>query len=167
MFQIWLYSLASVLIVSLVSLIGVLTIPIKENTMRNILLILVSFSAGAMLASSFVHLLPEAVQKLGFGLNTSIYLLSGILVFFIMEKFVRWRHCHIPISREHHHPVAIMNLIGDGLHNFIDGMIIGGTYLVSIPLGMTTSIAVIAHEIRRRSATSVFYYTEGSQGKRR
>jgi len=142
-----LYSLTSVFIVSLISLIGILTISIKEKNLRKILLILVSFSAGSLLGSSFIHLLPEAIEEFGFGLNVSVYLLSGILIFFILEKFICWRHCHIPTSKEHPHPLAFMNLIGDALHNFIDGMIIGGTYIASIPLGIATSIAVIIHEI--------------------
>lgn len=145
MFEIWVYSLVSVFVVSLVSLIGILTVFVKKNNLRKILLILVSFSAGALLGGSFIHLLPEIVKD--FNLNNSIYLLLGIMIFFILEKFIRWRHCHIPTSKEHPHPLAFMNLIGDALHNFIDGLIIGGSYLTSISLGITTSIAVIIHEV--------------------
>ncbi len=83
----------------------------------------------------------------GFGLKTGIFLISGILVFFVLEKFIHWRHCHVPTSKEHPHPFAIMNLIGDCLHNLIDGLVIGGTYLASIPLGITTTLAVLFHEI--------------------
>jgi len=74
-------------------------------------------------------------------------LLVGISVFFILEKFVHWRHCHVPTSTEHPHPFAYMNLVGDSLHNFIDGLVIGVTYLVSIPLGMATTVVIILHEI--------------------
>jgi len=147
MFKVWLYSLGSVLIVSLVSLIGVLSFTLKEEKLKNFLLFLVSFSAGALFGDSFMHLLPEAVNEYGFSISVSVYLMSGILVFFILEKFIHWRHCHIPSSKTHHHPVAVMNLIGDGMHNFIDGMVIAGSYLVNVQIGIATTIAVLLHEI--------------------
>ena len=68
-------------------------------------------------------------------------------MFFILEKIIYWRHCHIATSKEHPHPFGTMNLIGDGLHNFIDGIIIAGSFLLNIQLGIATTIAVIAHEI--------------------
>jgi zinc and cadmium transporter len=147
MLMTWAYSIISVFIVSIVSLVGVMTISLKEEKLRKILLFLVSFSAGALLGGAFMHLLPEAVEEYGFGLNISTYLLLGIITFFAMEKFIHWRHCHIPTSKSHPHPYVFMNLIGDGFHNFIDGMVIGGSYLVSIPLGLATTMAVIFHEI--------------------
>lgn len=104
-------------------------------------------AAGGLLGDSFLHLLPEAVKKEGFSLEISLATLAGLLLFFVLEKFVSWRHCHIPTSQKHPHPLGLMNLIGDGFHNFIDGMIIAGSFLNSIPLGITTSIAVILHEI--------------------
>lgn len=143
----WLYSILSVIVVSLISLIGLITLGIKLNKLKNILLFLVSFSTGALLGDSFIHLLPEAVEEFGFGIEVSLYVILGIIIFFILEKIIHWRHCHHPTHKDHPHPFAIMNLIGDGLHNFIDGMIIGGSYLVSIPVGFATTIAVILHEI--------------------
>jgi zinc and cadmium transporter len=73
--------------------------------------------------------------------------LMGILFSFIVEKFLQWRHCHIPTSNEHPHSFAYMNLFGDAVHNFIDGLIVGGSYLVSIPIGISTTLAVVFHEI--------------------
>jgi len=143
----WLYSLLSVLIVSLISLVGILTFSMKESQLRNILLLLVSFSVGGLFGDAFIHLIPEAVEETGFGLNVSLYILVGIISSFIMEKFLYWRHCHIPTSEEHPHPFAYMNLFGDAVHNFIDGLIIGGSYLVNIPLGVATTLAVVFHEI--------------------
>jgi zinc and cadmium transporter len=153
---IWLYSIISVFIVSFISLIGLASISIKEEYLRKILIYLVSFSAGALLADAFIHLLPEAVGESGFTLQVSLYVLLGIGLSFTMEKIIHWHHCHHTHSanclEEHHHHVAVapfakMNLIGDTVHNFIDGLIIGGSYLVSIPLGLATTFAVILHEI--------------------
>ncbi len=143
----WLYSLLSVLIVSLISLVGVLTISIKERQLRSVLLLLVSFSAGGLFGDAFIHLIPEAAEESGFGLNVSIYVLVGIMTSFIVEKLLCWRHCHIPTSDEHPHPFAYMNLFGDSIHNFIDGLIIAGSYLANLPLGIATTLAVIFHEI--------------------
>lgn len=145
--NVWLYSLVSVILVSLLSLVGVLFLSIKEENLRKILLFLVSFAAGGLLGDTFIHLLPEAVEETGWNLEISLLILVGFLIFFILEKFIAWRHCHVPTSKEHPHPVALMNLIGDGLHNFIDGMIITASFLISVPLGMATSLAVILHEI--------------------
>ena len=144
---IWLYTLASVILVSMISLIGILALSIKESILKRVLIILVSFSAGALLGDAFIHLLPEIVEEEGFVLEISLYTLSGILVFFILEKLIYWRHCHILTSDEHIHTFTYMNLIGDGVHNFIDGMIIAGSYMVNISLGATTTMAVILHEV--------------------
>ena len=144
---VWLNSLVSVFIVSVLSLVGIFTLAVKKDNLEKVLLFFVSFSAGALFGGAFFHLLPEAVEEYGFTVEISLYLILGILLFFILEKFIHWRHCHIPTSKQHPHPVAFMNLVGDGLHNLIDGMIIGGAYLASFPLGIATTVAVILHEI--------------------
>lgn len=144
---IWLYTLSSVFVVSLISFVGVLAVALRREVLHKILLFLVSLSAGALLGGVFFHLIPEAAEEMGFSLNLALYVLSGILIFFVLEKLICWRHCHIEISDEHPHPIAFMNLIGDALHNFIDGMIIAGAYIVSVPLGISTTLAVIFHEI--------------------
>lgn len=146
MWAIWLYSLVSVLLVSLISLIGVITLSIKADRLKKILIYMISFSAGALLGDAFIHLLPELAEE-GFTLNYSIGILFGILLFFSLEKVVHWRHCHMPITKTHTHSFAYMNLFGDALHNFIDGIIIAGSYLISIPVGVATTIAVMLHEI--------------------
>jgi len=143
---VWIYALISVLLVSLFSFVGVLFLALKTKQLEKILLFLVSLAAGGLLGGAFIHLLPEAVKG-GWNLGVSTAVLVGILLFFIMEKFICWRHCHIPTSKNHPHPIAFMNLIGDGFHNFIDGLLIGGGFLVDISLGVTTSVAVILHEI--------------------
>jgi zinc and cadmium transporter len=144
--MLWLYSLLSVILVSLVSLIGLLTFKISERTLRRILIYFVSFSVGGLLGDAFIHLLPQAIA-INDGVSLSLYILSGIIISFGVEKFIHWRHCHIPTSKSHPHPFALMNLVGDSVHNFIDGLIIGASYLASVQIGIATTIAVIFHEI--------------------
>ncbi|MDD5634868.1 MAG: ZIP family metal transporter [Candidatus Omnitrophica bacterium] len=145
--KIWMYTIVSVTLVSLVSLLGVFTLSLKREVLQRITLLLVSFAAGGLFGDAFIHLLPQSFEKLGINLATSLYIIAGILVFFILEKFIRWRHCHTVTSENHLHPVVTLNLIGDGVHNLIDGMIIGASFLVSVPLGIATTLAVILHEI--------------------
>jgi zinc and cadmium transporter len=140
------YALISVLIVSAVSLVGVITL-IKQNLLKKLLLFFVSFSAGALFGDAFIHLIPEALENINSAVIVSLFIILGLLIFFILEKFIHWRHCHIPTCKGHPHPVATMNLLGDALHNLIDGMVIGASYLANIPLGITTTIAVVLHEI--------------------
>lgn len=143
----WIFTLAAVLLVSLVSFVGVLAMAVKIEFLKKALMYLVSLSAGALLGGAFFHLIPEATEAAGCTAGISASILAGILVFFALEKVICWRHCHIPTSEEHPHPFAFMNLIGDAFHNFIDGMVIAGSFLVSIPLGISVTIAVIFHEI--------------------
>ena len=144
---VWLYSIISVLIVSIIPLGGIVLLGIKLDRLKKILIYLVSFSAGALFGDAFIHLLPELIREGSYNWLAGVYIITGILLFFILEKFVHWQHCHAPISKHHVHPFAYMNLVGDGLHNFIDGLIIAASYMVSIPVGIATTIAVILHEI--------------------
>ena len=148
MTQIIIYTLVSVSLISIISLIAIFALAIKEEVLKKFLIYMVSFSTGALFGGAFIHLLPEVVSKVGFTLSVSLYALSGILFSFIIEKFVHWRHCHhTEHTDEHVHSFALMNLFGDGVHNLIDGLIIGASYLVSIPAGIATTIAVVLHEI--------------------
>lgn len=148
MLTIWFYALASVVVVSLISLIGIVTLSINIDKLRKILIYLISFSAGALIGDAFIHLLPQVVEANGgFPIAISLYVILGITVPFIVEKFIHWRHCHMPITTEHKHPFAWINLFGDSIHNLIDGLIIGAAYLISIPVGIATTTAVILHEI--------------------
>lgn len=162
---IWLYSLASVFLVSLIAIIGIFALSIKVEKLKKILIFLISFSAGALFGDAFLHLLPEVAEK-GFPITYSLYILSGILLFFCLEKFVHWRHCHLPQTKQHIHPFAYMNLFGDSLHNFIDGLIIAGSYLINIPAGIATTIAVVLHEIPQEIGDfGVLLYAGFSKGK--
>ena len=145
--QVWMYSLVSVFVVSLISLVGVFTLSLQKEKLKKIIVYLVSFAVGGLMGDAFIHLLPEAFGALGVNLTTSLLVLSGLFLFFILEKFLRWQHCHIPTSEEHVHPVVALNLVGDAVHNFIDGMIIAASYSVSLPIGFATTLAVIFHEI--------------------
>jgi len=145
--QIWLYSILSVIAVSLISLVGIITLAVKLEKLKKILIFFVSFSAGALLGGAFFHLLPEVVTEIGFDRRVSFLLIGGIILFFLLEKYVHWRHCHEPDCPEHPQHLATMNLVGDGIHNFLDGIIIAASYLISIPLGVSATLAIIFHEI--------------------
>src|SRR3989338_6060988 len=141
------YTLGSVTIISLISFVGVLALAINVKKLNKIILYLVSFAAGALLGDVFIHLIPELIEDNNFTLQTSFLALGGIVLFFTLEKIIHWQHCHMPQTKKHIHPFAVNNLIGDGVHNFLDGLIIGASYLVNIPLGIATTVAVIFHEI--------------------
>jgi zinc and cadmium transporter len=144
----WIYSLTSAICVSLVSFVGVATFALPIAKLKQIVLLLVSFSAGALMGDVFIHILPEvSEQSGGFTIQTSLYVLGGIISSFIMEKIIAWRHCHLPIEKNHVHRFISMNIMGDALHNFIDGLIIGASYIVNIPLGISSTIAIALHEI--------------------
>jgi len=145
--EIWIYSFTSVFVVSLVSLVGVFTLAVNREKLRKTVVFLVSFAAGALFGDAIIHLLPESFEKIDSSFQVSLLVLSGIIFFFVLEKFIHWRHCHVLGPEKHLHPVVSMNIIGDFVHNFIDGAIIAGSFLISVPLGIATSIAVILHEI--------------------
>ena len=141
-----LYIFASVILVSLISLVGIVTLSLSDRRLRSILLYMVSFAAGTMLGGAFIHLIPEAAAG-GFTQTVSFSVLFGILMSFAVEKVIHWRHCHNPSGEGHPHPFAYMNLFGDFIHNMIDGLIIAASYIASIPTGIATTIAVMLHEI--------------------
>jgi len=115
--------------------------------MRKMIIFLVSFAVGALFGDALIHLLPEAFEKIESRAISSLLVLLGILAFFGLEKFVRWRHCHIVYHEDHAHPMAAVNIFGNIVHNLIDGMLIGASYLANIPLGIATTVAILLHEI--------------------
>jgi zinc and cadmium transporter len=142
-----LLGLLSVAGVSLISLVGILTLWLNDTNLRKILLYLVSFAAGSLFGDAFIHLIPEAIEQNEVAISVSILILFGIFSAFAVERLLQWRHCHIPTSNQHPHSFAYMNLFGDAIHNTIDGLIIGGSYLINIPIGIATTLAVVFHEI--------------------
>lgn len=146
--QTWLYALLSVFAVSVISLIGIITIALNEARLKKILIFLVSFAVGGLFGDVFIHILPEVYRDIPSTNVVSFGIIAGILLFFILEKFIYWRHCHSGVCDTHDVEHFVwLNLFGDGLHNFIDGIIIGASYIVSVPLGLATTLAVVLHEI--------------------
>ncbi|HEX7715140.1 MAG TPA: ZIP family metal transporter [Bacillota bacterium] len=147
MFEVWFYSLGSVIAVSALSLLAAIFLVVGEHRLQKVLLFLVSFAAGGLFGDALIHLLPESFEKLGAKLSTSLWVIAGIILFFVLEKFIHWRHCHDLNCEGHAHPMVAVNLVGDGVHNLIDGMLIAASFSVSRPLGITTTLAVVLHEI--------------------
>ena len=146
------YILASVALVSLVSLIGVISFSLSHRLLERVLLLLVSISAGTLIGDAFLHLLPESADT-----EYAWYaVIVGILTFFVLEKFIHWHHRHPAKEHTHvgHHSAHLgaMNFFGDALHNFTDGLLIAGSYFVSVPVGIATTIAVVLHEIPQELA---------------
>lgn len=143
---IWLYTITSVFIVSLLSLLGLIAFPLGEEKIKKFLIWAVAFSGGTLLGDAFFHLIPEAYSD-GGGIGISLSILGGILAFFVLEKFIHWHHCHDIACQEHNESFSYVIMIGDAAHNFIDGMIIAASFMVSVPIGIATTVAVILHEI--------------------
>lgn len=141
-----LWILGSTVVVSLIGLIGVFTLGLKEELLSKILTKLVALSTGALLGGAFLDLMPEGISKIDPKIFFALMLFS-ILAYLLIEKFLHWHHCHKGTACDVHHTLGYMNLVGDSVHNFIDGMVMAATFIVSVPLGIVTSVAIILHEI--------------------
>jgi len=132
-------------IISSGSFVGVLTLALNQKFLSKILLSLVSLSAGTMLAAALLHLLPESIETLGSVLPFQLTLVSFI-GFFLLERFLHWRHCH---DQDHltKHTMGTMNLIADAIHNFLDGVLIAASFATSGGLGLVATLAIAMHEI--------------------
>jgi zinc and cadmium transporter len=131
---------------SLIALIGLITLALNEEQLRKLLLPMVAFSAGSLIGGSFLHLIPEALARTGLGVSVFLWIIAGFSLFFLMEQFLNWHHHHA-VAADHKAPVTYMILIADGLHNFIGGLAIASSFLVSIEVGAVTWIAAAAHEL--------------------
>jgi len=154
------YAAISIGIVSIVSFVGIFTIALKEIFLRCVICVLVALAVGTLLGDALIHLLPEAIEEVG-GTSTAIAAMAGILLFFALEKFLSWHHSHgkFEESRDtiktHEHSakkIAPLVLVADSVHNAIDGIIIGASFLISVPVGVATTLAVILHEIPQEIA---------------
>ncbi len=147
MSEIYLYTFGSVLLVSLVSFVGVFFLSLKEKALRKYIFIFISIAVGALLGDALIHLIPQALEESANPLYASLLVISGIVLFFILENFLHWHHHGEDSEEPDIHPMGKLVLFSDGVHNFIDGMIIGASFLASVPLGVATTLAVILHEI--------------------
>jgi zinc and cadmium transporter len=141
------YILISTLLIAFIAFAGALTLFFKKELINKILLILVSFASGSLIGGAFLHLIPESIEEMGSEnlLPIFLYVILGFIVFFVLEQFISWHHCH---KTEHEAmPFSYLILISDAVHNLIDGLIIAGSFIVSFPVGVATALAVAFHEI--------------------
>jgi zinc and cadmium transporter len=144
--MILLYILISTILISVIAFAGALTLFFKKELINKILLVLVSFAAGSLIGGAFLHLIPESIEELGEDslLTIFLFVIFGFIVFFVLEQFISWHHCH---KTEHVTSFSYLILLSDAIHNFIDGLIIAGSFAVSLSIGIATTIAVALHEI--------------------
>ena len=131
---------------SAIALVGSVTLVLPEATLRRVILPLVAFSAGSLIGGAFFHMIPAGLNAYGSDTGFFVWILAGFAVFFALEQFLHWHHCHRAIATCKK-PLTYLILIGDGLHNFIGGLAIAGTFLVDIRLGIMAWLAAAAHEI--------------------
>lgn len=139
------YILLATLLVSSGSLVGALTLTLSRPLLARLLLPLVSLSAGTMLGASFLHLLPESLATLGDTLPLRLAL-AAFIGFFLLERVLHWRHCHDEDHLESH-TTGTLNLLGDAVHNFLDGALIAASFATSFELGVISTVAIALHEI--------------------
>lgn len=138
------WAVGASVVVSLISLVGIFALLLKKNLLDRILVLLIGFSAGALIGGAFLHILPEVLEQSD-SHSVFFYALLGFVTFFILERYFHWRHCHK--GECDIHVFTYLNLIGDGIHNFTDGLIIAASFVVSIEFGVITSLAILFHEI--------------------
>jgi zinc and cadmium transporter len=146
--SLWTMVMLSVVAISAIPLLGMVLIREKARRLERIVPLLVSFAVGALMGGAVFHLIPEAVAELGAGGTFATSFLLGFFGFFLLEKSL-WLHDHemVPDERARVRPLATLNLVGDGIHNFMDGAIIAASYTVSASLGVATTVAVLLHEL--------------------
>jgi zinc and cadmium transporter len=130
---------------STIALIGSVTVVLREETLKKLLLPLVALAAGTLLGGAFFHMIPAAVDKLGNAVGMYVWVLAGFGLFLGLEQFLHWHHCHRAPSE--HRPLTYLILIADALHNFIGGLAVAGAFLIDVRVGISAWIAAAAHEI--------------------
>ncbi len=162
----YIYGFISVIIVSLISFVGAITLSIKDEVLKKYINSFISLAIGALLGDAFIHLIPEAFESNLQKNIIGILIIGGILLFFVIEKFIHWHHHGEDKSENEIHPVGKLILFTDGFHNFIDGIIIGASFLVSIPVGIATTLAVVLHEIPQEIGDFAVLIHSGYKKKR-
>jgi len=132
--------------VALVSLSGAATLFLGERRLRAILLPLVALSAGSLIGSALFNMLPAVEERLGQGKEAHAWMALGFVIFFAFEQLVHWHHSKQG-SADHHHPMTLLVLLGDGLHKLVGGLAVGAAFSIGPAIGLTTFVAEIAHEI--------------------
>ncbi|MBU0615635.1 MAG: ZIP family metal transporter [Nanoarchaeota archaeon] len=147
--------LVSVIIVSLISVFSAIPLLAKKKISNKLLVFLMSLSVGTLLGGVFIHFMPEITEH-GYSIKSAMYIIAGFVVFFLLEKFVHYHHnkkCEEhDYGHGHAYHLAPLNLIGDGIHNALDGLVLAGAYFVSIEIGIAATISVIFHEIPQEIA---------------
>jgi len=134
--------LLAITLVSLISLIGIIFLLTKKKLDKTLAFI-VAFASGTLLATAFFHMIPESFEEI----NTLWPVLIGIIIFFIIESFIHWHHSHELTCEKCIHPMAYLNLIGDGIHNILDGLIIAASFLIDTKTGILITFSIMLHEI--------------------
>lgn len=163
---VWTVSLGLSAAGSLVGLLVASTLLFFQQDVRaRVVPWLVSYAVGTLLGASLLNLVPEALEHLppGTALGT---LLGGIITFFILEKMVLWRHCHDDEDCHVHRSTVPLVIIGDAVHTFVDGVVIAAATLTSVPLGVTTALAVVAHEIPQEAGDFAILLAAGESRRR-
>lgn len=140
-----LYALIASIVISLISLIGVVALIINDNLLKKLIIILVAFAAGGLIGGAFFDIIPEAMEYLKDTTQLFIFIIAGYFLFFMIEKYLHWRHCHDAECKTH--AFTYLNITGDIVHNFSDGLIIGAIFQTNIKVGVVTALAIIFHEI--------------------
>ena len=135
----------SSLLMSAVALVGSITLVLRPETLQRIILPLVAFAAGSLIGGACFHMIPAGLAEYGGGTGFFVWLVAGFSVFFALEQFLHWHHCN-RATASCKQPLTYLILIGDGLHNFIGGLAIAGTFLVDIRLGIMAWLAAAAHD---------------------
>jgi zinc and cadmium transporter len=134
------------LAMSAIALVGSVTLLLREATLRRLLMPLVAFAAGSLLGGAFFHMLPAALAQAPGDAGVFLWALVGFSLFFALEQFLHWHHCH-RASAECREPLTYLILLGDGLHNFLGGLGVAGVFLVDVRLGIAAWLAAAAHEV--------------------
>jgi len=140
-----LWAVGASIVVSLISFVGAISLLLSEKNLNRILIVLIGFSAGGLIGGAFLHILPESLEHCPDAVEVFVYCIIGFLIFLFLERYLYWRHCHEERCRVH--TFTYLNLIGNTIHNFTDGLIIGASFITSVNLGLIATLAIIFHEI--------------------